>query len=93
MKLVFVGPTLPDATSLVPPGIEIRGPAIHRDILVAVNEGATVIGLIDGCFEDVAPVWHKVDHAVAKHSLAFSGCERFRCIHSKLCHARVTRNS
>lgn len=59
MKLVFVGPTLPDATSLVPAGIEIRGPAIHRDILVGVNEGATVIGLIDGCFEDVAPVWHK----------------------------------
>jgi hypothetical protein len=59
MKRVFVGPTLPDAKSLVPPGIEIRGPAIHRDILVAVNEGATVIGLIDGRFQDVAPVWHK----------------------------------
>jgi len=59
MKLVFVGPTLPDVTSLVPAGIEIRGPAVHRDILVAVQEGATVIGLIDGCFEDVAPIWHK----------------------------------
>jgi hypothetical protein len=59
MKLVFVGPTLPDATSLVSAGIDIRGPAMHRDILVAVNDGATVIGLIDGCFEDVAPVWHK----------------------------------
>ncbi len=59
MKLVFVGPTLPDATSLVPAGIEIRGPVMHRDVLVAVNDGATVIGLIDGCFEDVAPVWHK----------------------------------
>lgn len=59
MKVMFVGPTLPDAASLVPPGIEIRGPAVHRDILVAVNDGATVIGLIDGCFESVAPVWHK----------------------------------
>lgn len=59
MKLVFVGPTLPDATTLVPTGIEIRGPAMHGDVLVAVREGATVIGLIDGCFEDVAPVWHK----------------------------------
>ncbi|MBW8298500.1 MAG: hypothetical protein K0M60_02745 [Hydrogenophaga sp.] len=59
MKLVFVGPTLPDAKSRVPAGIEIRGPAMHRDILVAVNDGANVIGLIDGYFEDVAPIWHK----------------------------------
>jgi hypothetical protein len=59
MKFVFVGPTLPDVASLVPRGITVRGPAMHRDILVAVNQGATVIGLIDGCFEYVAPVWHK----------------------------------
>ncbi len=59
MKVVFVGPTLPDAASRAPGGIEVRGPAVHRDILMAVNQGATVIGLIDGCFEYVAPVWHK----------------------------------
>ncbi|MDQ1194764.1 TfuA-like protein [Agrobacterium sp. SORGH_AS 787] len=59
MKLVFVGPTLPDAVNLVPADVEVRGPAKHRDILAAVNDGATVIGLIDGNFEDVAPIWHK----------------------------------
>ncbi|RWX81482.1 antibiotic resistance protein [Neorhizobium lilium] len=59
MKIVFVGPTLPDVAGFVPAGIEIRGPAVHRDILNAVNQGVTTIGLIDGYFEDVAPVWHK----------------------------------
>lgn len=59
MKVLFAGPTLPDAVDLVPTNVEIRGPAKHRDILAAVTDGATVIGLIDGYFEDVAPIWHK----------------------------------
>lgn len=59
MKVVFVGPTLPNAVDLVPTNVEVRGPAKNRDILAAVGEGATVIGLIDGNFEDVAPIWHK----------------------------------
>lgn len=59
MKIVFVGPTLPEAVDLVPPNVEVRGPAKHTDILAAVTDGATVIGLIDGNFEDVAPIWHK----------------------------------
>ncbi|WP_337268362.1 TfuA-like protein [Oryzifoliimicrobium ureilyticus] len=59
MKIIFVGPTVTDATDLVSDTIEIRGPAMHRDILDATNEGATVIGIVDGCFEDAAPVRHK----------------------------------
>jgi hypothetical protein len=59
MKIIFVGPTLPEAVDLVPPDVEVRGPAKHTDILTAVTDGATVIGLIDGNFEDVAPIWHK----------------------------------
>lgn len=60
MKVVFVGPTVPDAIDLVPADVEVRGPARHRDILNAVvADGATAIGLIDGNFEDVAPIWHK----------------------------------
>lgn len=59
MKVVFAGPTLPDAADLVPTNVEVRGPAKHRDIVAAVTGGATVIGLIDGYFEDVAPIWHK----------------------------------
>jgi hypothetical protein len=59
MKVVFVGPSLPDATEYTGPSVEIRPPAVQSDILNAVREGATVIGLIDGGFEYTAPVWHK----------------------------------
>ena len=59
MKVVFVGPSLPNANDLSGHGIEIRPPAIQGDLLRAVRDGATVIGLIDGGFEYTAPVWHK----------------------------------
>ncbi|MBB5573878.1 MULTISPECIES: TfuA-like protein [Rhizobium] len=59
MKILFVGPTLPDATEIAGPGIVLRPPAKQGDIVGAMEEGANVIGLIDGLFENVAPVWHK----------------------------------
>ncbi|MEZ2126158.1 MULTISPECIES: TfuA-like protein [unclassified Sinorhizobium] len=59
MKVVFVGPSLPDAATFVETGIEIRPPAVQGDILDAVKSGVCAIGLIDGNFEFVAPVWHK----------------------------------
>nr|WP_210278955.1 MULTISPECIES: TfuA-like protein [unclassified Rhizobium] len=37
----------------------IRPPACQGDVMRALEEGATAIGLIDGQFEFVAPVWHK----------------------------------
>lgn len=58
MKIVFSGPSLPDAT-LHAGSIHVRGPALLGDVAKAVIEGATVIGLIDGYFENVASVWHK----------------------------------
>ncbi|MEI2298151.1 TfuA-like protein [Ensifer sp. MJa1] len=58
MKVAFVGPTLPDASPLAE-GIVVRPPAAQGDILRAVESGASAIGLIDGNFEYVAPVWHK----------------------------------
>lgn len=58
MKLVFVGPTVPDARSLYP-GLGIRPPARQGDIFRAVEGGATGIGLIDGYFDHVPAVWHK----------------------------------
>jgi hypothetical protein len=57
MKVVFVGPSLPDIVKL--PDVEIRPPACQGDVMQAVRDGATAIGLIDGQFEFVAPVWHK----------------------------------
>jgi len=59
MRVVFAGPSLPDATEYTGPAVEIRPPAVQGDILNAVREGATAIGLIDGGFQYTAPVWHK----------------------------------
>jgi hypothetical protein len=57
--VVFAGPTLSGLTHLIPPGITIRPPAIAGDLLAAIQDGATRIGLIDGRFGDVRAVWHK----------------------------------
>jgi hypothetical protein len=60
MKVVFVGPSL--RTSLRPSAlwnVEYRPPAAFGDLARAVLEGVSVIGLIDGLFEDRAAVWHK----------------------------------
>ncbi|MDK9695477.1 MAG: TfuA-like protein [Siculibacillus sp.] len=63
MKILFVGPTL---SGLVVagrfaghPDIDCRGPAAQGDIARAVIDGASVIGLVDGRYEDVAAPWHK----------------------------------
>ncbi|AUX80337.1 MULTISPECIES: TfuA-like protein [Sinorhizobium] len=59
MKILFVGPTVPDAARIAGDALAVRPPATQGDLVRAVNEGATAIGLIDGNFEYVAPVWHK----------------------------------
>lgn len=58
MKVVFVGPTVPDAGALYP-DITILPPARQGDLLRSVLAGANVIGLVDGYFEYVPSVWHK----------------------------------
>lgn len=59
MKILFAGPTLPDAQTLVGADVLLCPPAELGDILRATRAGATAIGLVDGHFEQVAPVWHK----------------------------------
>ncbi|RAX40955.1 TfuA-like protein [Rhizobium tropici] len=59
MKVFFVGPSLPDAEAYADSTMVIRPPACQGDVMRALEEGATAIGLIDGQFEFVAPVWHK----------------------------------
>ena len=58
MKIVFVGPTVPDAERHCP-DLVIMPPARQGDVARAVQEGATGIGLIDGYFEHAPAVWHK----------------------------------
>ncbi|MGN7292797.1 TfuA-like protein [Rhizobium sp. SAFR-030] len=59
MKVVFVGPSLPDAAAVAGGSVDIRPPARQGDVMRALEDGASAIGLIDGFFEMVAPVWHK----------------------------------
>ncbi|AYG69870.1 MULTISPECIES: TfuA-like protein [unclassified Rhizobium] len=59
MKMIFVGPSLPDAISFADSTMVIRPPACQGDVVRALEDGAAGIGLIDGQFEFVAPVWHK----------------------------------
>ncbi|MES5098616.1 TfuA-like protein [Agrobacterium sp. BA1120] len=59
MKIVFVGPSLPKAQDFAAPDIELRPPACQGDVMRALADGATAIGLIDGQFAMAAPVWHK----------------------------------
>ncbi|MEX2741749.1 TfuA-like protein [Rhizobium mongolense] len=59
MKVIFVGPSLPDAASFAGDEVFVCPPAVQGDVLAAVRRGASVIGLIDGGFEYTAPVWHK----------------------------------
>ncbi|WP_431323639.1 TfuA-like protein [Rhizobium sp. YTU87027] len=59
MKVVFVGPSLPDAALLAGDEIAICPPAVRGDVLAAVEAGARAIGIVDGGFEYIAPVSHK----------------------------------
>jgi hypothetical protein len=59
MKLIFVGPSLPDARDHAAADIQLCPPCAKGDLLRAVIDGAHVIGLIDGYFEQTAAVWHK----------------------------------
>jgi hypothetical protein len=72
MKIVFVGPSLPDVSSFAEDGILVCPPAVQGDILAAVGRAASVIGLIDGGFEYTAPVWHKeILYALSRNVTVF----------------------
>jgi hypothetical protein len=57
--VVFAGPSLAGAALPPQPGITLRPPAEAGDLYLAARGGATVIGLVDGVFEDRPTVWHK----------------------------------
>jgi hypothetical protein len=81
MKILFAGPSLPDAASVCGDAIDLRPPAAHGDVLAAVRQGATAIGIVDGSFEHVAPVWHKeilyaLDFGIAVYGAASMGALR-----------------
>ena len=57
--VVFLGPSLPAAWEAPPAGVTLRPPAARGDVLRALRDGATAIGVIDGLFGSVPSVWHK----------------------------------
>lgn len=59
MKLIFAGPTLHGAEISSNQHYELRPPASQGDFYQAVEDGANVIGLIDGVYEYVPAIWHK----------------------------------
>ena len=58
MKVLFAGPSL-YGLDLDLSGIVLRPPAKQGDVIAAVRDGATAIGLVDGYFGGAAAVWHK----------------------------------
>jgi len=54
-RVVFAGPSLPPPWPRIP-DLEFRAPAARGDLLRAVDEGARVIGLIDGVFHQTLAV-------------------------------------
>ncbi|OCP22440.1 MULTISPECIES: TfuA-like protein [unclassified Ensifer] len=59
MKVIFAGPTLHGADLAPNPDYELRPPAKQGDFYKAIQDGANVIGLIDGVYEYVPAIWHK----------------------------------
>ena len=65
--IVFLGPSLDveSAEKIIP--ADYRPPAKRGDLLAAVDDGATIIGLIDGVFHQESAVAHReILHAVKK---------------------------
>jgi hypothetical protein len=58
MKILFAGSSL-HGSEIDLTGLEVRPPAVQGDVLTAVQQGATAIGLVDGEFGQHAAVRHK----------------------------------
>jgi hypothetical protein len=79
--VVFAGPSIHGLDPALLAGFTRHAPAACGDVLRAVGAGATIIGLIDGVFQDKASVWHKeilatLDRGVAVYGAASMGALR-----------------
>jgi hypothetical protein len=71
--IAFLGPSLDHSTARTTTTAELRPPACQGDLIRAVLDGATRIGLIDGGFERVPAVWHKEILWAAERGVAIVG--------------------
>lgn len=86
MKVLFVGPSLPDAASMVGPDIVVRPPATQGDVMTVIEQGATAIGLVDGGFEYTAPVWHKEILYGLSRGVSILGAASMGALRAAECH-------
>lgn len=87
MKVIFTGPSLPDAASLAGEGIRVLPPATQGDVLAVVEQGANVIGLIDGGFEYAAPIWHKEILRALSLGVTVLGAASMGALRAAECHS------
>nr|WP_040124907.1 TfuA-like protein [Neorhizobium galegae] len=87
MKVLFVGPSLPEAGRFASDDMSVRPPAMQGDVRLAVDQGARAIGLIDGAFEYVAPVWHKEILYGLSKGVAVFGAASMGALRAAECHA------
>jgi hypothetical protein len=71
--IVFLGPSLEqsEAERILP--ATYRPPAKRGDLLAAVGDGATIIGLIDGVFHQESAVAHREILAAIRHGVTVVG--------------------
>lgn len=79
--VVFLGPSLPAAEALAIAAADLRPPARAGDVVRALADGATVIGLVDGLFGGAPAIRHgeillALDHGVAVLGAASMGALR-----------------
>ncbi|MBX4970158.1 TfuA-like protein [Rhizobium binae] len=87
MKIIFAGPSLPDAAELAGEAIRVLPPAMQGDVLAAAEKGANVIGLIDGGFEYAAPVWHKEILRALSLGVTVLGAASMGALRAAECHS------
>lgn len=71
--IVFLGPSLDHVAAEQVLPAEYRPPAKRGDLLLAVKDGATVIGLIDGVFHQESAVAHREILAAVKRGVQVVG--------------------
>lgn len=75
MKIcIFLGPTLSANSARSILDVVYKPPVAQGDVAKAVREGANVIGIIDGYFENVPSVWHKEILFAMRSGVHVLGC-------------------
>lgn len=85
-RIVFAGPSLFGADLAAFGDLEFRPPASAGDVLVAMQDQAEAIGLIDGVFEGFPSVWHKEILAVINAGVTVFGAASMGALRAAECH-------